>query len=143
MTPTSKPRTRHQVGSRSGPVAVALVLAIASLIGCSSTSGGDKPWVIQYVGSSDNTWTAMQITLIDLDYTVESEHRDEGRIRAVREATDTRPASVLDIDQLARQDMVDLYIKVEAAPGEPPLDATQKEALAQEFIEPVKKLLFK
>jgi hypothetical protein len=112
-------------------------------VGCSSSTGTDKPWVIQYVGSSDNTWTAMQIVLIDLDYTVESENRNEGRIRATRVADEAKPASVLSIDQIARQDMVNLFIKVSAAPGEPELDPEQREALAQEFLEPVNELLFK
>ncbi len=61
----------------------------------------------------------------------------------MREAQDSRPASVLVIDQIAQHDMVNLYVKVEAAPGEPALDFAQREIFANEFLNPVNELLFK
>jgi hypothetical protein len=111
--------------------------------GCSSTGKPNQPSSLVYVGSSDDTWTAMHIVLIDLDYTVESEHRDEGRIRAIREADGDRPASVLTVNQVARHETISLYVRAAAAPGEPELSAGERQRLAQEFLAPVEGLLYK
>lgn len=120
-------------------------LSMGSLIlptACSSASKTDDPATLIYVGSSDDTWTAMHIVLIELDYDVETENRDEGRIRATRSAGDDRPASVLTIDQIGRHETISIYVRAMAAPGEPTLALDQAERLAQEFLSPVKALLY-
>lgn len=137
-----RPLGKREIRSSSITCVILVVVSIW-VVGCSSASNTGDPWVIQYVGSSDNTWTAIHIALIDLDYTVEKEDRNEGRIRAVREAEDGRAGSVLVIDQMAQHDMVNVYVKVEAVPGEPALDRAQREVFANEFVDPVKQLLFK
>ena len=134
---------RHPARFRVLTRAATLVLAAVLIAGCSSASKTDDPWTIQYVGSSDDTWTAMHIAFIDLDYEVESEDRNEGRIRAVRAAEGERPGSVLTISQVARHDMVSIWVRVSAPEGEPPMDRAQQEVFAEEFLKPVNGLLFK
>lgn len=119
-----------------------LVITAMAIAACSSTSTTGDPATLVYVGSSDDTWTAIHIVLVDLDYDVEKENRDEGTIRAIRSAGDTRPRSVLTIDQVARTETISLYVRAEAAPGDPPLDDTRRRELAEEFLQPVKELLY-
>jgi len=123
-------------------VVLALVSSAVFTAACSSTSKTDQPATLVYVGSSDDTWTAMQIVLIELDYDITSEDRNEGRIKATRAADGTRPGSVLAIDQVARTDTISLYVRAAAAAGDPSLDDMQRQTLAEEFLGPVKALLY-
>jgi hypothetical protein len=119
-----------------------LVSSVVLTTACSSTSKADDPATLVYVGSPNDTWTAIHIVLIDLDYDVASEDRNEGKIRATRTADGTRPGSVLTIDQVARHDTISLYVRAEAASGDSPMDAAQRQDLAKAFLEPVKALLY-
>lgn len=119
-----------------------LVSPAIIIAACSSTQKADDPATLVYVGSSDDTWTAMQIVLIELDYDVMSEDRNEGTITATRAADGTRSAAVLTIDQVARHDTISLYVRAAAAAGDPSLDDVQRQTLAEEFLGPVKALLY-
>jgi len=122
---------------------VLLVSPAIFIAACSSTPKPDDPATLVYVGSSDDTWTALQIVLIELDYDVVSEDRNEGTIRATRAADDTRPGSVLTIDQIARHDTISLFVRAAGAAGGPSLDDVQRQTLAKEFLGLVKSLLYK
>jgi hypothetical protein len=124
-------------------VRLLLVIAAVGIAACTSSFGTGEPATLVYVGSSDDTWTAIHIVLIDLDYDVEKENRDEGTIRATRTADETRPRSVLTIDQVARTETISLYVRAQAVPGDPPMDEDQSRALAEEFLQPVRELLYK
>jgi hypothetical protein len=123
----------------------AVLLASATILTttCSSSRTGDEPATLVYVGSSDDSWAAMQIVLIELDYRIVSENRDEGKIRAVRDAADSHPASVLTIDQIGRTDTISIFVRASSAPGDPELAADQRDSLASEFLTDVKGLLYK
>lgn len=132
--------------SRTATLWLLVGLSVCSLIlptACSSASKTDDPATLVYVGSSDDTWTAAHIVLIELDYDVESENRNEGKIRAIRSAGDDHSASVLTIDQIGRHDTISIYIRAMAAPGQPTMAPDQAERLAQEFLSPFKALLYK
>lgn len=136
---------QHRSKTTGAGRSLRLLLVITAIViaACSSTSTTGEPETLVYVGSSDDTWTAIHIVLIDLDYDVEKENRDEGTIRATRSADETRPRSVLTIDQVARTETISLYVRAQAAPGDPPMDDSRRRELAAEFLEPVKKLLYK
>ena len=131
----------HTTGA-SRNLRLVLVITAVAMAACSSTSTTGDPAVLVYVGSSDDTWTAIHIVLVDLDYDVEEENRDEGTIRAIRSAGETGGRSVLTIDQVARTETISLYVRAETAPGDPPMDETRRRELAEEFLEPVKELLY-
>jgi hypothetical protein len=135
---------RHRsttTGAGRGLRLLSVITAIA-IAACSSTSTTGEPATLVYVGSSDDTWTAIHIVLVDLDYDVEQENRDEGTIRAIRSASENRPRSVLTVDQVARTETISLYVRAAAAPGDPPMDETRRRQLAEEFLAPVKELLY-
>lgn len=122
---------------------VVLISSACVLAGaCSSMSGDDEPWSTQYVGPPNDVWDAIHMVLFDLDYEVEEENRNEGTIRATREAGDSHPGAVLSIDQIMRGDMVSVYVKVAALAGEPVMDRDRQGAVATEFLTPLKGILY-
>lgn len=112
-------------------------------LGCTSSATGGDPWSTHYVGSPDDVWTSLHISLVELDYDVESENRDEGLIRAVRTCDDATSTVVLSIDQIMRSEEVRVYVRVGAGPDEPTLSRDQQEKFAKEFLAIVNGLLYK
>jgi len=122
------------------PVAGALLFVA---LGCALTRPSSDPWTTYYVGSPDDVWTAIHMALVELDYDVETENRSEGVIRAVREAGDGRPSTVLSIDQVMRGNEVKVYVRVAAAPDEPAMTFERQETAAEDFLALVNGVLYK
>jgi hypothetical protein len=122
---------------------VSSALLLFGVFGCAATQPSSDPWTIHYVGSPDDVWAAIHLALIDLDYDVESENRDEGVVRAVRGGDDQGSTEVLSIDQIMRGNEVKVYVRSAAGTGEPSMSPDRKEALATEFLALVNGLLYK
>lgn len=122
---------------------VVLVSSACLFVGaCSSMSGDDEPWSTQYVGPPNDVWDAIHMVLFDLDYEVEEENRNDGTIRATRDAGDSGAGAVLQIDQIMRGDMVSVYVKVVALEGHPAMSRDQQGVLATDFLTPLKGILY-
>jgi len=98
--------------SRGARVALAMVIAV-SLSSCSTSKGSsDGTWNTSYFTNPDRVWNAIHLALIDLDYDVESENREDGIIRATSEPAEDGTVIALAIDQVMRtQDQVHVYVK--------------------------------
>ncbi len=130
---------------RFGSATAILGMAFVALMsfGCAATKPSSDPWVINYVGSPDDVWVACQIALVELDYDVETENRQDGLVRAVRPGAEEGSTEVLSLDQIMRTNDVKVYVRAAAGPGQPAMDAARKEAVAKEFLALVNGLLFK
>jgi len=127
----------------SATAILGMALLAIGVLGCAATRPSSDPWVINYVGSPDDVWVACHIALVELDYDVESESRDDGLVRAVRPGVAENSTEVLSLDQLMRSNDVKVYVRAAAGPGQPAMDFSRKEALAKEFMAVVNGLLFK
>lgn len=122
---------------------VVLVFSAFLFVGaCSSISGDDDPWSTQYVGPPNDVWDAIHMVLFDLDYEVDEENRNDGKIRATREASDSRKGAVLHIDQIMRGEIVSVYVRVAEPDGAPIMDRDQQGVMAAEFLTPIKGILY-
>jgi len=130
---------------RLGLATVILATAFVVMVnfGCAATQPSSDPWVINYTGSPDDVWVACHIALADLDYEVESENRQDGRVRAVRSGAEEGSTEVLSLDQIMRTNDVKVYVRASAGPDQPTMDFSRREALAKEFMALVNGLLFK
>lgn len=127
----------------SATAILGMALLAFGVLGCAATRPSSDPWVINYVGSPDDVWVACHIALVELDYDVESENRDDGLVRAVRPGVAEDSTEVLSLDQLMRSNDVKVYVRAAAGPGQPAMDFSRKETLAKEFMAVVNGLLFK
>ena len=118
-------------------VVVALVVAIVvSLPACSTFKGSSEgTWNTSYFTNPDRVWNAIQLALIDLEYEVQSENRDDGVIRAVSEPSEDGTVIALAIDQVMRtEDQVHVYIKPSFSGGEGSTNPDLLRAAADEVI---------
>ncbi len=127
----------------SAPAILGLALVVLLSFACAATKPSSDPWVIDYVGSPDDVWVACHIALVELDYDVESENRQDGLVRAVRPGAQEGSTEVLALDQIMRSNDVKVYVRAAAGPDQPAMDFARKEALAKEFMAVVNGLLFK
>ena len=107
-------------------------------LGCASSATDGDPWSTHYVGSPDDVWVSIHIALVELDYEVESENREDGKVRAVRDGDDENS-----IDQIMRSEEVRVYVRVASGPGEPTMSRDQQEESAKAFLALVNGLLYK
>jgi len=130
---------------RLGLATVILATAFVVMVnfGCAATKPSSDPWVIDYVGSPDDVWAACHIALVELDYDVESENRQDGLVRAVRAGAEEGSIDVLSLDQIMRTNDVKVYVRAAAGPDQPAMDFSRKEELAKEFLAMVNGLLYK
>lgn len=133
------------MSKKFGSALAILGMALAAVVsfGCAATQPSSDPWVINYVGSPDDVWVACHIALVELDYDVASENREDGLIRAVRPGAEEGSTEVLSLDQIMRTNDVKVYVRAAAEPDQPAMDFARKEALAKEFMALVNGLLFK
>ncbi len=133
------------MNNRTGWMAAALGVTIVLLgcLGCAAIKPSSDPWTTSYIGSPDNVWTAIHIALVDLDYDVESENREDGTVRAVRDGNDENSTVVLSIDQIMQNEEVRVYVRAAAGPDEPEMSWDQKEKLAKDFLALVNGVLYK
>jgi hypothetical protein len=118
------------------------VLVVAGL-GCAAAKPSADPWMTHYVGSPDDVWIALHIALVDLEYDVESENREDGKIRAVSEAEGDESSVVLTIDQVMRNNEVQVFVRVAAGPDEPAMGFAQREKHAKDLLALVNGVLYK
>ena len=80
---------------------------------CSTFKGSSEgTWNTSYFTNPDRVWGTIQLALIDLDYEVVSENRDDGVIRATSEPAEDGTVIALAIDQVMRtEDQVHVYVK--------------------------------
>ncbi len=121
--------------SRGAMVVLAMVIA-ASLSSCSTFKGSsDGTWNTSYFTNPDRVWGAIQLALIDLDYEVESENREEGIIRATSEPAEDGTVIALAIDQVMRtEDQVHVYVKPSFAGDKGSTNPDLLRAAADELI---------
>lgn len=120
----------------------AMVMLLGSL-GCGSSKADDDPWSTHYVGSPDDVWVAIHMVLVDLDYDVEIENREDGLVRAVRQGDDENPTVVLSLDQIMRSEEVRVYVRVGAGPDAPTMARDRQETYAKEFLAMLNGVLYK
>lgn len=96
-----------------GAVAALAIVMVVSLSSCSTLKGSKEgTWNTSYFTDPDRVWGAIQLALIDLDYEVESENREDGIIRATSEPSEDGTVISLAIDQVMRtEDQVHVYVK--------------------------------
>ena len=119
-----------------------MMVVLIGCIGCAVTKPSSDPWTTHYVGSPDQVWTAIHISLVDLDYDVESENREDGLVRAVRKGDDGTTV-VLSIDQVMRNEEVKVFVRVAAGPDEPAMSWDRQEKSAKDFLALVNGVLYK
>jgi hypothetical protein len=119
-----------------------MMVVLIVCIGCAVTKPSSDPWTTHYVGSPDQVWTAIHISLVDLDYDVESENREDGLVRAVRKGDDGTTV-VLSIDQIMRNEEVKVYVRAAAGPDDPEMGWDRQEKNAKDFLALVNGLLYK
>jgi len=119
-----------------------MMVVLIGCIGCAVTKPSSDPWTTHYVGSPDQVWTAIHISLVDLDYDVESENREDGLVRAVRKGDDGMTV-VLSIDQIMRNEEVKVFVRVAAGPDEPAMSWDRQEKNAKDFLALVNGVLYK
>ena len=120
-----------------------VLVVLIGCIGCATTKSSSDPWTLIYIGSPDDVWTAIHIALIDLDYDVETENREDGLVRAVRDGDDKDSTVVLSIDQIMRTNDVNVYVRVAAGPDEQAMSWDQQEKHAKDFLALVNGVLYK
>jgi uncharacterized lipoprotein len=121
--------------SRCATVAV-LVAMVMSLAACSTFNGSsDGTWHTSFFTDPDRVWGTIQLALIDLDYEVVSENRNDGIIRAISEPAEDGTVINLAIDQVMRtQDQVNVYIKPSFAGDQGSANPDLLRAAADELI---------
>ncbi len=119
-------------------VALAMVIAV-SLSSCSTFKGSsDGTWNTSYFTNPDRVWEAIQLSLIELGYEVESENREDGIIRATSEPAEDGTVITLAIDQVMRtEDQVHVYVKPAFAGDQGSTNPDLLRAAADELIKAV------
>jgi hypothetical protein len=142
MTNDCEVGSRFSMIARSSALMLAVVLATGLMMSCASVKNPPGTVTAQFFQNPDRVWEAIQISLENLEYVVESSNRDEGVIRAARPADDQTPWIALDINQVMHtEDQVNVYVRgvagdSSAAPGQDEL-----EKAAQDFVTVLKRKL--
>ena len=94
-------------------VGALFVMMVMSSSACSTFKGSSEgTWNTSFFTNPDRVWEAIQLSLIELDYEVESENREDGIIRATSEPAEDGTVITLAIDQVMRtEDQVHVYVK--------------------------------
>ena len=123
---------RHNLGLAS----VALVFTVLLAAGCSSYQASPEgTWTATYFENPDRVWNAIELALLELDYEVITENRDDGVIRAESSADDDGMVIALAIDQVMRtQDQVNVYVKPAVVGDQGSSDPDLLKAAADEFV---------
>jgi len=142
MTIDREVNSRFSITPRSFVLVLAAVMTAALMVSCASVKNPPGTVTAQFFQNPDRVWEAIQISLENLEYEVESSNRDEGKIRAAKPADDQTPWIALDINQVMNtQDQVNVYVRgvaedPSAAPGQDEL-----EKAAQDFVTVLKRKL--
>lgn len=128
--------TQFNVNWSRGAIVALAIGMVVSLAACSTFKGSsDGTWNTSYFTNPDRVWGAIQLSLIDLDYEVVSENRDDGIIRATSEAAEDGTVIALAIDQVMRtEDQVHVYLKPSFAGDQGSTNPDLLRAAAEELI---------
>lgn len=115
-----------------------LVMAL-SLAACSSLGNTPEGWRVNSFKDPDTVWTAIEVTLLELDYEVVAKNRPDGVIRAESGAADDGTVIELTIDQVVRtDDQVSVYVKPSFVGDGGSVDPDLLKAAADEFVRTLK-----
>lgn len=118
-----------------GVAAVVAVLILAVLGTACTSSKGELQWTGNYFKNPDLVWNAIELTLIELDYDVTAENREDGTIRAETDASENGAVIVLTIDQVMRTEpQVNVYVKPSFASAGPGTDPDLLKAAGDAFM---------
>jgi len=103
----------HQRPGRVAAQSALLILLLLGMTGCSAWSREPPDtWRANYVRDPFRVWSALELTLIDLEYRVEESNEMQGTIRGVENTGGKGPEIVLDISQVGHgSDQVSVYVK--------------------------------
>ena len=116
-------------------VAAATIVGFMVAASACTSSKGDSQWRGNYFKDPDSVWNAIELTLLELDYEVTDQNREDGVIRAESEVSDEGAVVVLAIDQIMRtQDQVNVFVKPSFAIGKSHADPGLLKAAGDAFI---------
>mgnify|MGYP001817842212 CR=1 FL=1 len=122
-------------------VAIGMLVLAAAAMSCSSSGGGDA-YRANFFQNPDRTWGAVEVTLIELDYEIESSNRVDGIIEAVGEEGDDGVRVALRIDHVLRvQDEVNVYVKPRDGGGSTTASDAALDRAATAFLTELRKKL--
>ena len=103
----------HQRPGRAAAQSALLILLLLAIAGCSAWSREPADtWRANYVRDPFRVWSALELTLVDLEYRVEESDQMQGTIRGVENTGGKGPEVVLDISQVGHgSDHVSVYVK--------------------------------
>jgi len=128
--------TPFNINWSGGAMAALAIVMVVSLAACSAIKGSSEgTWNTSYFTNPDRVWGAIQLALIDLDYEVVSENRNDGIIRATSEPAEDGTVIALAIDQVMRtEDQVHVYVKPTFAGDQGSTNPDLLRAAADELI---------
>jgi hypothetical protein len=103
----------HQRPGRVAAQSAFLILLLLGITGCSAWSREPPDtWRANYVRDPFRVWSALELTLVDLEYRVEESDEMQGTMRGVENTGGKGPEVVLDISQVGHgSDHVSVYVK--------------------------------
>ena len=133
----------HQRTGRVAAQGALLILLLLAIAGCSAWSREPADtWRANYVRDPFRVWSALELTLIDLEYRVEESDQMQGTLRGVENTGGKGPEIVLDISQVARgSDQVSVYVKPSFSEAGETGDPDLLEAAAAKFMKYLNDLL--
>jgi hypothetical protein len=118
-----------------GAVAAFAIVSLLVVGSACTSSKGDSQWRGNYFKDPDSVWNAIELTLLELDYDVTDENREDGIIRAESESSEGGAVVVLAIDQVMRtQDQVNVFVKPSFATGATDADPDRLKAAGDAFM---------
>ena len=116
-------------------VVTGILVVALSLAACSSLGGAPDGWRVNSFKDSDSVWTAIEVTLLELDYEIVAKNRPDGVIRAESGAADDGTVIALAIDQVVRtDDQVSVYVKPSFVGDGGSVDPDLLKAAADNFV---------
>jgi hypothetical protein len=121
----------------------ALAALAVSVLSCSTSNvPSETTWTTTSFKDPDRVWNAIQLVLIELDYEVIEENRDDGVIRSVSDAAEDGTVIALAIDQVMRtNDQVKVYVKPSFSGTAGTRNPDLLKAAADEFVKAVEEKL--
>jgi hypothetical protein len=118
---------------------IAIISVVISMAACSSFQNSPEgTWTATYFENPDRVWNAIELALLDLDYEVVTENREDGVIRAEKNDGDDGTVIALAIDQVMRtEDQVNVYVKPSFGGDQGSVDPGLLKAAADEFVKAV------
>ena len=112
---------------------VLIAVLVASAACSTSNPAEDSPWRANFFQNADRVWSAIQMSLIELDYDVEESDREDGTLRAISSKDDVSIA--LAIDQIQRtEDKINVFVRPADGGGAKTAGRDELDSAAEGFI---------